>query len=121
MPDHQQGLNQGRQPDTLEQELTAGLRRVPAPAGFADKVMLRVNARRPVVERPFTWAIAAMLLVVLLPAVQQRRAHRRAAETARTSQQFALAMRITQATLLHAGQHLRKGSPGFEKSRPSHS
>lgn len=98
--------------DEFEEKLAREMARVPAPEGFADRVMASVAQRRKtrlvVMPRRSAWmAIAAMLMVgVILGGWQWQQ--RRQAEQAR--QQFDLAMQVTQRTL--AGVQERIGRAG---------
>lgn len=100
--------------DELEQQVKDELRRVDAPEGFADRVMLRVQARErarvrvmPRQVRHFWQAVAAVALIgALLGAgeVMHQRHERERAEV--VQRQFDLAMQITQKTLDGVSQRI---------------
>ncbi|HEX3967927.1 MAG TPA: hypothetical protein VHW70_08185 [Edaphobacter sp.] len=103
--------------DELEQELKEGLRRVPAPDGFADRVMKRAARKerlriRVMPQRvSYVWqvAVAAMVLLAVLFGVgeiAQRREERRKAEL--VEHQFDVAMRVTGKTLSGVGERISK-------------
>jgi hypothetical protein len=103
--------------DELEQELKHGLSRVPAPEGFADRVMERVaqkeQRRLRVMPQRISpvWqtAIAAMLLIsVLFGAAElaHRQQERRQAEL--VQHQFDVAMRVTGRTLDGVGERISR-------------
>ena len=110
--------------DELEQELKQGLWRVPAPEGFADRVMERVAQReqrrlRVMPQRisPVWQAgIAAMLLISILFGAAEmvhRRQERRQAEI--VQHQFDVAMRVTGRTLDGVGERIRRAGMKQEK------
>lgn len=104
----------------LEDELKTALRRVPAPDGFADRVMQaidggRVSARphdsgfagRTEVRRPWRrYAAAAILLLAIGGGTTARYVAERR-EAARAKQQLFLALRITSEKLRDTRQHVR--------------
>ena len=103
--------------DELERELKEGLARVPAPQGFADRVMERVARKerlriRVMPQRiSYVWqmTIAAMVLLTVmfgLGEMTQRREERRKAEL--VQHQFEVAMRVTGRTLNGVGARIRK-------------
>jgi hypothetical protein len=118
----------------LGEELLKGLRRVDPPAGFAEKVLARVDAEgKPYLPaqahllsriRPRLggWlggglggAIAAMLVLALLIssfALEHKQQSQKQREAQAAAQQFVLAMRITQATLQSAGRRISLRLPG---------
>jgi RNA polymerase sigma-70 factor (ECF subfamily) len=121
--DQDQELNQHEdwnQPDEsfagLEQELTQALRRVDAPAGFAERTMARAGTAKPAAAKVVTmaprrvWAsgaIAAVLMVGALVGEQTHLRHERdRAEQAQ--RQFDAAMRITDQTLEHVREQLQQ-------------
>ena len=110
--------------DEFEQELKEGLGRVPAPEGFADRVMGRVarNERlrfRVMPQRvSYAWqmAIAAMVLLAVLFGVGEtvhRREERRRAEL--VQRQFEVAMRVTGRTLNGVGERISRAGMKDER------
>ena len=107
--------------DELDRELRAALHPLPAPAGFADKVIARsreLPRRRRLVlaggRKDFypllRWSVAAMLLlaVTLGGVLEHQRQRRIAGEHAR--QQVLLALRITSFTLRAVRNRVDKNS-----------
>lgn len=103
--------------DELEQELKEGLGRVPAPEGFADRVMGRIAQKerlriRVMPQRvSYVWqvAIAAMVLLAVMFGVGERahrREERRKAEL--VQRQFDVAMRVTGKTLNGVGERISR-------------
>jgi hypothetical protein len=112
--------------DELEQELKEALQRVPAPEGFADRVMERVAAkeRQRMRVMPFrvapVWqaAIAAMVLITVLlggASFWQRQQERRKAEI--VQRQFEVAMRVTGKTLDEVGARVSRAGMKEERER----
>lgn len=108
----------------FEQELKEGLGRVPAPGGFADRVMGRIARKerlriRVLPQRvPNVWqmAVAAMVLLAVLFGVGEmthRREERRRAEL--VQRQFDLAMRVTGRTLSGVGERISKAGMKDER------
>jgi len=102
--------------DELEERLKRDLERIPAPDGFADRVMGRVAAQQrkgrliAMPKRSAWMAIAAMLLVGIVLGgwqwkQQEVRKEREQAEV--VQRQFDMAMQVTQRTL--AGVQERVG------------
>lgn len=105
----------------LEQELSAALRPLPAPLGFADRVIARsrelpqIQSPAPVIRHlgffpAFRWAIAAVLLVAVSIGgfFEHQRRRRIAGEHARD--QVLLALRITTVTLRAVRDHVDKNA-----------
>jgi hypothetical protein len=96
----------------FEHRLTQALQRLDAPVGFADRVMVRVEAapRRKVFvmsPRTSTWvsgAIAAMLAIGIFTGERVHQRH----ERERAEQQFETATRITDQALAHAREQLQR-------------
>jgi len=112
--------------DELEQELKEVLKRVPAPEGFAGRVMERVatKKRQQVRMMPFRvspiWqtAIAAAVLIVLSlggVGLWQRQQERRKA--AMVQRQFEVAMRVTGKTLDDVGERVSRLGMKGERER----
>ena len=111
--------------DELEQELKEALKRVPAPDGFADRVMERVGAEQQRLRvMPFrvapVWqaAIAAVVLISLSlggVGLWQRQQERRKAEI--VQRQFEVAMRVTGKTLDDVGARVSRAGMKVEKER----
>jgi negative regulator of sigma E activity len=109
--------------DEFEQELKEGLRRVPAPEGFVDRVVERIakkEQRLGVMPLRFSnvWqmAIAAMVLIAVLFGVGEmahRREERRQAEI--VARQFEVAMRVTGKTLDGVGERISRAGTKQEK------
>lgn len=110
--------------DELEQELKEGLGRVPAPEGFADRVMERIARKdrlwiRVMPQRvAYVWqmAVAAMALLAVLFGVGEmahRREERRRAEL--VQYQFEVAMRVTGKALSGVGERI--GRAGMTDER----
>lgn len=102
----------------LEQELTQALRRVDAPAGFAERTMARVQPaagtpRGKLLTMPGrlrVWAggaIAAALVAGAFAGQQVHERHERQ-KAALAEQQFETAMRITDQTLDHVRLQLQQ-------------
>lgn len=90
--------------DEFEKELRDHLQARPAPAGFADRVLRRVEHPRPRRAWWFLWqplwrwaAVAALLLITVLGGLEHERQERLAGERAR--RQVLLALRITGTAL----------------------
>jgi hypothetical protein len=110
--------------DEFEQELKEGLGRVPAPEGFADRVMERVARKerlriRVMPQRvSYVWqmTVAAMVLLAVLFGVGEmahRREERRRAEV--VQRQFDVAMRVTGKTLNGVGERISKAGMKDER------
>jgi negative regulator of sigma E activity len=110
--------------DEFEQELKEGLERVPAPEGFADRVMGRIARKerlriRMMPQRvAYVWqmAVAAMVLLAVLFGVGEmahRRDERRRAEL--VERQFDVAMRVAGKTLNGVGQRISKAGTKDER------
>jgi hypothetical protein len=102
--------------DEFEGELKEGLRRVPAPEGFADRVIERIAKKEqrlrvmPLrISHVWQMAIAAMMLIAVLLGVGEfahRRQERRQAEL--VERQFEVAMRVTGRTLDGVGERISR-------------
>lgn len=95
--------------DEFENELREHLQARSAPAGFADRVMRRVERPRPRRVWRFLWqpvwrwaAVAALLLITVLGGLEHERQERLAGERAR--RQVLLALRITGTALRQVQQ-----------------
>ena len=110
--------------DEFEQELKEGLGRVPAPVGFADRVMERVARKERLRIRvmphrvSYVWqtAVAAMVLLAVLFGVGERvyrREERRRAEF--VERQFEVAMRVTGRTLNGVGERISRAGMKDER------
>lgn len=92
---------------SLEDDLRRTLRRVPAPEGFAERVMSRVHEPRRE-SRPSWWrAIAATLLLGAILAGWGVRETARRREGERAKEQVMLALRITGTQLARAQREAR--------------
>jgi hypothetical protein len=97
----------------LEDDLRAALRREPAPADFAAKVLARTVLKRacvlPFWRRPATLAIAAALILaaVIPPAAYEYKRQRRAIEA---REQLMVALSITKAQLVQAQEMIRQNT-----------
>jgi hypothetical protein len=90
--------------DEFEKELRDHLQARPAPAGFADGVMRRIEGRKPRRSWRFLWqpawrwaAVAALVAMTVLGGLAREHQQRVAGERAR--EQVLLALRITGTTL----------------------
>jgi hypothetical protein len=110
--------------DEFERELKEGLGRVPAPEGFADRVMGRIARKerlriRMMPQRvSYVWqmAVAAMVLLAVLFGVGERvhrREERRKAEL--VQRQFDVAMRVTGRTLSGVGERISRAGMKDER------
>ena len=109
--------------DEFEQELKEGLGRVPAPEGFADRVMERIARKerrriRVMPQRVYVWqmTVAAMVLLAVLFGVGERvhrREERRKAEL--VQRQFDVAMRVTGRTLSGVGERISRAGMKDER------
>jgi hypothetical protein len=110
--------------DELEQELKQGLQRVPAPEGFADRVMKRVAQKErgrlrvmPQRSAP-VWpaAIAAMLMIaVLFGAAEWTHRQRERQQAEIVQRQFDVAMRVTGRTLDGVGERISRAGMRSDK------
>jgi hypothetical protein len=92
---------------SLENDLKRALRRVPAPEGFAERVMARVHEPRRE-PRPSWWrAIAATLLLGAVLGGWGVRETVRRREGERAKEQVLLALRITGTQLARAQREAR--------------
>jgi hypothetical protein len=113
------------EPSLFDDELSADLRRVEAPQGFVESVFRRLGTRIAQTEGAsdpgssssfrhvsrlralsFSSALAAALLLMLLPLGGYLYQRHRQAQAQAAAQQFTLAMRLTHAALLDAGQQV---------------
>lgn len=112
--------------DEIERQLKQDLRRVPAPEGFADRVMECVAKKerlrlRIVPQRSLhVWQVAiaaAALIAVLFGGVQwmHRQQERRQAEI--VQQQFDVAMQVTERTLDGVGERISQAGTKREKEK----
>lgn len=105
----------------LERELSAALRPLSAPTGFADRLIAhtrelpQIQSSKPVLHHrafspAFRWAIAAVLLVAVSVGgfFEHQRRRRVAGEHARD--QVLLALRITTVTLRAVKDHVDKNT-----------
>ncbi len=102
----------------FEDELRQTLRRVEPPAGFAEGVLGRVAvenqshpSRGPAAVAGRLPALrlglaAALILMLLLPLAGYLHRQHQEAQARAAAQQFALAMRLTHAALVDAGQQI---------------
>ena len=96
---------------SLENELKDALRRVPAPEGFANRVLERVrnDERRPA-RSPWWRAIAATLLLAAILGgwgAHEMIERRQEREGQRAREQVLLALRITGEKVAHAQRGVR--------------
>jgi hypothetical protein len=93
---------------SLENDLRDAMRRVPAPEGFAERLLARVKEPRRE-ARPQWWraAAAALLLASILGGWGVREAVERRREGERAREQVLLALRITGAKVAHAQHEVR--------------
>jgi hypothetical protein len=97
----------------LEDDLRRALRREPAPADFAARILSKTTLANtrvvPFWRRPVTLAIAAALAVAALipPAVYQHRRQQRAIEA---RDQLVAALAITRVQLEHVKQRIRRNT-----------
>jgi hypothetical protein len=109
-------------PEGFEGELREQLRARPAPAGFADRVMARVPAKRPprLQWQPlWRWAaVAAVLAVTVLGGMEHERQQRLAGERAR--EQVLLALRITGTTLHQVQNKVSQNDAGAQDPDARH-
>jgi hypothetical protein len=80
----------------LDDELKSAMRREEPPPGFADRVLARVEAKRPV--RPW-WAAAIAATVLLAAGVEFEHQRRLRAEGEQAKEQVMLALQITGSKL----------------------
>jgi hypothetical protein len=112
--------------DDFEKELREALRARPAPAGFTERVMRRIEHRKPRRAWSFLWqpafrwaAVAVLLAITVLGGLEHQRQQHIAGERAR--QQVLLALRITGTTLNHVQQRVNEDqSSGADHQRHSH-
>ena len=97
----------------LEDDLRRALRREPAPADFAARILARTTLAKtrvlPFRRRPVTLAIAAALALAALipPAVYQHRRQQRALEA---RDQLVAALAITRVQLEHVKERIRRNT-----------
>ena len=92
---------------SLENELRQALRRVPAPEGFAERVLARVNEPHRE-SRPAWWrAVAATLLLGAIFGGWGAHETMRRREGERAREQVLLALRITGEKVAHAQRGVR--------------
>lgn len=97
----------------LEDDLRRALRREPAPADFAARILSKTTLAKtrvlPFWRRPVTFAVAAALVLAALapPAVYEYRRQRRAVEA---RDQLILALSITKVQLQHVGERIRRNT-----------
>lgn len=98
----------------FEQELKQALRRTEPPAGFTNRVMARIESRRPApsYSSPSRWltlALAASVMVATFGGLWYREEQQRAqAENAK--EQILLAMQITARQINHVQQKVKRVS-----------
>jgi hypothetical protein len=96
---------------SLDNDLRNALRRVPAPEGFADRVLARVkNAERRPTVAPWWRAIAATFLLATILGgwgAHEIVERRREAAGREAREQVLLALRITGEKLAHAQRGVR--------------
>ena len=99
--------------DEFEKELRDHLQARPAPAGFTDRVMRRIDGSKPRRTWTFLWqpawrwaAVAILLAITALGSLEHERQQRIAGERAR--QQVLLALRITGTTLNQVQQKVNQ-------------
>jgi hypothetical protein len=108
-----------RQLEEFERELREQLQARPAPGGFADRVMARIQTPKPRPAWHLAWrwaAVAAVLAVSVIGGIEHEREQRIAGEHAR--QQVLLALRITGSTLHQVQQKV--GQDAASNPGPSH-
>jgi hypothetical protein len=94
----------------IENDLRRALRREPAPADFAVKVIAKTRPRvLPFWRRPVTFAIAAALALAAFapPALYEYRRQRRAIEA---RDQLVVALAITRVQLEHVREKIRQNT-----------
>ena len=95
--------------DDFEQELSAALRREPAPPDFAAKLKRRLPV--PVWRRPAVWAIAAaVLFAALLPPVVLEYRRERRAQALEASRELIVALRITNVKLRQTKERIQRAT-----------
>ena len=92
---------------SLEDDLKRAMRRVPAPEGFAERVLSRVHEPRREPRRSWWRAVAATLLLGSILAGWGVRETVRRREGERAKEQVLLALRITGAQLARAQREAR--------------
>jgi len=96
---------------SLETELKNALRRVPAPEGFANRVLERVrNAERHPARSPWWRAVAATFLLAAILGgwgAHEMIERRQEREGQRAREQVLLALRITGEKVAHAQRGVR--------------
>ena len=105
--------------DEFEKELRDQLQARPAPAGFADRVMRRIEDRGPRRSWGFLWqpawrwaAVAALAAMTVLGGLAREHQQRVAGERAR--EQVLLALRITGTTLNQVQHKVNEDQPAPE-------
>lgn len=111
--------------DEFEKEVREALQARPAPAGFADRLMRRIDPRKPRRTWTFLWqpawrwaAVAVLLAMTALGGLEHERQQRIAGERAR--QQVLLALRITGTTLNQVQQKVNQDQSEAEHQHHSH-
>ncbi|MGH9595732.1 MAG: hypothetical protein ACRD3K_02935 [Edaphobacter sp.] len=110
--------------DELGQELKEGLQRVPAPEGFADRVMeriakkerLRLRVMPPRISYVWQTAVAAMVLLAVLFGLGEaahRREERKQAEL--VQHQFEVAMQVAGKTLNGVAERISRATVKDER------
>ncbi|MBI5282684.1 MAG: hypothetical protein HY858_13450 [Candidatus Solibacter usitatus] len=98
----------------FEQELKRALGRQQPPAGFAQRVMARVERRRPspasyrIGPRWAQWAVAASLIVASATGTSWYRQRQERARAEEARQQILLAMRVTAEKIGHVQQTIKR-------------
>jgi hypothetical protein len=91
----------------LEEDLRAALRKVPAPPGFAARVVAKTRVI-PLWRRPVVWSMAAALaLAAVVPGVYEYRRHQRGIEA---RDQLLLALSITRVQLQQAKEKIQQNT-----------
>jgi hypothetical protein len=98
----------------FEAQLKAALRREPAPADFAAKVLANAGRKNKVVvmlRRPATWTLAAALAVAAIvpPAVMEYR-RRQEARALEARRELILALNITRAKLQQTKERIQRNA-----------
>lgn len=105
--------------EDLRAELRAALRREPAPAGFAAKVLARAAALNPppkvyvipVWRRPAVWALAAGLAIAaVIPSAVSEYQRRRELRALEARRELLLALSITRAKLRQTKERMQRNT-----------